>query len=72
LDYADKLVSAQRPGSTPYEKAIREATYDILQRNNGLVNFPTFTQESRTITAAQRGIIQQYVTQLPAVVNTQP
>ncbi len=70
MDTTCGRVEAQRPGSTTDREAIRGATYDILERNNGPDNFQALPPQAfRTITAQQRGIIQGYVTQLQRVSN---
>jgi len=71
LDAACDRVRAQRPDSTTDREAIRAATYDILGRNNNEPDkFHELPREVyRTITTAQRDLIQTYVTGLRRVTN---
>jgi hypothetical protein len=63
LDEACRLLIQRRPGSVPYDDAIRGATYDILGRNNGQDNFHALPPQAfATITADQKRAIQQNVT----------
>jgi protein-tyrosine phosphatase len=66
LDWALDRVKRQRTNSTPYDDAIRGATYDILERNNGPDKFQEFPQKAFSdIKNLQKGTIREYVKRLP-------
>jgi len=68
LDAACNILDEKRTKTPdpPYRDAIRGATYDILERNNGPDKFQEFPQKAFSdIKNHQKGTIQEYVKQLP-------